>query len=346
MRRTSRQIVADLLEIHEPRVQEAFIDAVQNLSDNIPIGRLTDAIARGDVEEALRLINLDDAVFDGISEAVRAAYVDGGRDTGEIINGLRKPDGIKTVFRFNTRNLAAEAFLRASSSQLITRISNSQRVLVQERLQQGLSRGENPRQTALDIAGRIDRTVSNRRTGGILGLTPQQAGFVENARAQLSSGDEAQIKAYLKRAKRDARFDRTVIRALNEGRALTQAEINRILDRYSDRLLKLRADVISRTETLRALNATQYEAYRQAIERGEVDARNITKRWVSAGDLRVRLTHVELNSNTIPFDGVFISSLGNSLRYPLDTELGAGGADVIQCRCGVEYRINFAAGVT
>jgi len=346
MRRTSRQIIADLLEIHDPRVRDAFIDAVRDLSDSIPIGRLTDAIARGDIDGAVELINLDETVFEGISEAVRSAYVDGGRDTGQIINGLRRADGTQTVFRFSARNLAAETFLRAASSQLITQITAAQRQTVRQRLTEGLERGDNPRRTALDIAGRIDRETSNRREGGILGLTSQQSGYVENARRQLSSGDRAQLRAYLTRVQRDRRFDPTIIRAINEGRPLTQAQIDRILGRYSDRLLRLRAETISRTETLRSLNASQYEAYRQAIERGEVDADAITKRWVSAGDIRVRLTHVDLNGDVLPFNGVYITSRGNSLRFPLDVELGAGGEDVINCRCGVDYRINFARGLT
>lgn len=346
MRRTSREIIADLLDIHDPRVKDAFIDAVRDISDNVPIGRLTDAINRGDIESALDLINIDDTVFDGVVEALRASYIDGGRETASSLSGLRTPNGVSAVFRFGVRNQAAESFLRSQSSQLVTRIAQTQRDTIRTALSEGLARGDNPRRTALDIAGRIDRETSNRREGGILGLNGPQARFVANARVQLTSGDPKQLRGFLKRAKRDRRFDRTILRAIESGRPLNREQIEKIIGRYSDRLLQFRAESISRTETLRSLNASQYESYRQAIEAGNIAESAVTKRWVSAGDLRVRLTHVSLNNNSIPFGDVFTTSRGNSLRFPLDTELGAGGEDVIQCRCIAEYRINFAAGLT
>ena len=346
MRETQRALIERLLASGEPRIQEAFLDAVGELSDGVQIVRVEDALARGDIESAVRALNITDEAFEIVADAVRTSYNDAGRGTARwLTEGRSLGGGARAVIRFNARNLRAEAFLQERSSELITAIGNEQRGLARQALVRGLEAGRNPRSVALDIAGRIDRT-SNRRAGGIVGLSPSFEGFVRNARAQLLSGDPAQLRAYLGREQRDQRSDRRILRAINNGERLTVAEVDSIVGRYSDRLLRLRAETIARTEALTSLQEARHEAYVQAIEAGQVRADAITKRWVTARDARVRDSHTGLHNESIGFNDVFRTSRGSALRFPLDRSLGADAGDIINCRCLAEYRISFSAGLT
>ena len=65
---------------------------------------------------------------------------------------------------------------------------------------------------------------------------------------------EALDPAYFTRKLRDARFDSMIRRAIEKGEPLNQTDIERILARYSDRLLRFRGEVIARSEALAAFN--------------------------------------------------------------------------------------------
>lgn len=205
-------------------------------------------------------------------------------------------------------------------------------------LDAGLTEGRNPRQTALEIAGRLDK-ATGKRTGGIIGLTSGQTDAVIRARGELANLDAN----YFTRARRDARFDPMVRKAIGQGKPLSVEEIDRITGRYKDRLLAYRAEVIARTETLGALSASREEGMRQLIEAGKVDAQDVTKIWRATGDARTRDTHQELDGQAVAWGEAFTSPSGARLLYPHDKSLGAPPKEIIQCRCFWETRIDFKA---
>ncbi len=115
-----------------------------------------------------------------------------------------------------------------------------------------LTKDANPRQTALDIVGRVSRT-SNRREGGVIGLTAAQGQYVARARQELLSGEPDQLQRYLERGRRDKRFDRTILASIRDGKPINRETVDRIVGRYADRLLELRGEMLARTETMTAL---------------------------------------------------------------------------------------------
>ena len=122
-------------------------------------------------------------------------------------------EGHRVLFRFGVRNPEAEQWLREHSAQLVTRIVDDQRLAIRTAMTEGLARGDNPRVSALDIVGRVNR-VTGRREGGVIGITAAQERYVASARAEVLSGDPEQLRHYLTRERRDKRFDAIVKRAL------------------------------------------------------------------------------------------------------------------------------------
>lgn len=205
--------------------------------------------------------------------------------------------------------------------------------------------GRNPRATALDVIGRMNR-VTKRREGGLLGLTTNQMRFVSNARAELLSGDPAQMAAYLERKRRDKRFDPAVRKAIREGKPVPAAVADKITGRYSDRLLALRGEMIARTESLTAFSNAQWEGVRQMIESGRVRADQVTKVWRATRDGRTRDSHAALGGTEAQMNEAFMSPLtGARMMHPHDASLGAPASEIIGCRCFCQYSIDFIGGL-
>lgn len=100
---------------------------------------------------------------------------------------------------------------------------------------------------------------------------------------------------------------------------------NRILDFYGPSKMRFRAERVSRTEVLTAVSVGQWEATQDAKQ---VFGEGVQKRWLTAGDGRVRDSHAGLDNKTVPIDEDF----ENGLRYPRDATSRDAG-EVINCRC-------------
>ena len=74
----SRQINALLAKL-EPAVQEAFNVAIQAARRQVNVTALIEALDRGDLGAAVRLLQLPQGVLFPLEDAIRAAYVEGGK---------------------------------------------------------------------------------------------------------------------------------------------------------------------------------------------------------------------------------------------------------------------------
>lgn len=339
----SRRDFLAKLDETQPGLARAFVEAVRDLTSTAQIRALEDAIARQDIEAAIRALNLAPEFWAPLDRAISEAFDAGG--VWQLAN-LPKPRSTGSqgplVVRFQGRHPRAEAWARDRSSGLITEIVQDQREAVRETIREGLEEGANPRRTALHIAGRLNRATGHRE-GGIVGLTSAQAAFVRNLRRELSDPETA--SGYFDRKARDKRFDRTVAKSIREDKPLTQADVDRIARQYANRLLKLRGETIARTESIAALNAGRVEGMRQMIEAGKVDASAVTKVWSATMDGRTRDIHRAMNGQAERFDGLFMSPTGAMLAYPGDTGHGATGQDTINCRCWLNIKVDWLASV-
>lgn len=339
-RPSEQQVFDELLDRYGQEIAAAFMAAMDDLRSAADLQRILTAIEAGNIEAAIAAMHLDAAAYGALLDAIGSAYSTGGTTAVAYLPTLKDAAGAAFVVRFNARNPRAENWLRDHSSTLVTRILDDQRAAVRQALTAGMERGDNPRRTALDIVGRVNK-ATGKREGGVLGLTAAQEGYARNAAAELASGDPEALKAYLGRARRDKRFDRSVLKAIREEKPLPADIQAKALARYKDRLLALRGEMIGRTESLTALRAAKHESYLQAVESGAVRESAIRRTWQSAGDLRVRHTHQGLHGDTTGLREPFVSPSGARLLYPGDTSLGAPASETIGCRCDLNYRIDF-----
>jgi hypothetical protein len=185
--------------------------------------------------------------------------------------------------------------------------------------------------------------VTGKREGGVIGLNGPQAELINRTRINLLSGDPQLMAKYLTLKTRDKRLDSAVRKAIAAGKPLDAETLNKVLMRLRDRNLKLRGETVARTETYTSVMAAKHEAYQQGLDAAGRDASLVTRKWRSAGDGRVRHTHMILNAQEVTgMDLPFQSPSGAMLRYPGDTSMGAGAGEIINCRCDVEYNFNFS----
>jgi len=91
----------ELIDQMEPQVRQAFLDAIDDITDETVVKTLEEAIATGNIEHALSMLNLDPVVFSGVADAVADVYKYAAVLTSEAARA-------RIVFRFSVRSPPAE----------------------------------------------------------------------------------------------------------------------------------------------------------------------------------------------------------------------------------------------
>lgn len=163
-----------------------------------------------------------------------------------------RKESVAAAMSFSMVNPFVDQYINSSMLSLITAISIDTRMAISLILLDAVRRGIAPRQQA-------------RAIEPLIGLTSRQAQAVINYRNALETGN---YRATLDRALRDGRYDARLLRALKDGSRLSRDQIDQMVRRYAERQLRWRAENIARTESIRAANAGQREAWRQAMAQG------------------------------------------------------------------------------
>jgi len=312
---------------------KGFADSVAQTLKGLNVGKLTAAIKTGDIDAVMHAAGMRAGSWNNLTEQVRSAYNQGGTFNMNAV--------VPAEFgmMFDISNPRAEKWLKANSSTLIKNINKGQREAVRLALTNGLKAGRGPRSVALDIAGRIG--PNGKRVGGLVNLSKPQIKAVAKARYELH--DVNKYENYLKRARRDRRFDPMVKKAIKTGKRLPSATIDRLTSRYSDRLKQLRGETIARTEALKAVNEASDESMRQVVDEGLAPKKAIKRIWHHGGySKHERPGHKMMGAvqQTKPMDEPFKNPLtGVQMMYPGD----GPGSEAINCRCWVEHKVDFAA---
>lgn len=344
MARIDRDYVERLArQTFEPRYSREFLRALDRLTADFAFEDIARMIEAGDIESAVAAVGLEPDNFANVAAVTSGAVATAGEQTARIVPAKRQAGGrIKFVFR--PGNPRAEDAVDTLNTGLMRGLNGGPSITeegkraVREHIRRGLQAGENPRKIARRMRGTWDKTAGAYR-GGMIGLTDTQARHVANAEAQLRSGDPTQLRKYLGRNLRDKRFDRTVLKAIREGKPLSEAQIDKMVKGYTRKYVKFRSETVARDQALSALTEGQQQALDQAVQDGHVRNEDIVQEWRTAADDRVRNAHraiPRMNPGGKPRGEPFETPLG-PLRYPRDPQ--GSRANTIQCRCALAPRI-------
>ena len=196
---------------------------------------------------------------------------------------------------------------------------------IRQTIERDESRGINPR----DVARHFRENI---------GLTPSQEQAVSNYRDALENMD----RAALQRKLRDARFDPSVLRAIETGQRLPRDKIDKLVDAYRRRSIKSRSETIARTEQLRAVAVGQRQSMLQASQQGKISPR-LRRFWIYTHDGRrdASLAHRPyqgLNPDGVKLDEQYLTQPPGRVEYlDMPKDPNGSGANIINCRCREKY---------
>lgn len=285
----------------------------QNALDAIEARLIERGIGAGTVTSTTGILVQIETAAARYADDLHAAYVQSGQRVAQWLDD--KLDD--TLVRFDQTNVRAVARAQANRYELVQGLTEESREVVSRVVSDGLAAGTNPRVMAREIRDSI-------------GLTPSQESAVRRYRKELESGD---FSSAMGRELRDGRSDRRLRRLMRDGGELEPEQIDMMVERYRTNFVAYRAEVVARTEALRAAHEGVEEMYRQAIERGDLQIGQLVRTWNAGGGRRTRDSHAAMDGQERPFGQAFESGNGYALRYPGDPS--APRAETINCRCAV-----------
>lgn len=319
----SAEDMADLVERLEAEFTTAFLELVGWLYGRNTEAEIARKIELGMMEEVIEDVDraaarLAKEILDGYIIAAEAAAEDVADQIGILVD-------------FDQTNVRAVQAMQENRLELVRQFTDQQRNAVRQAYVDGITAGINP----------VDNARAIRQS---IGLTDYQVRVVGNYRRALETQDWSDA---LGRELRDGRSDRSIIAAQRKKTGLPQEQIDSMVERYRANWIGYRAETIGRTEALRSVHQGTEEMWRQAVESGEIDPKDVTRTWHIAGGMtrkgkpRTRDSHRMMAGQERPLFEPFLSGDGNLLRYPGDPN--APARDTIDCRCVVLYRIDPAS---
>jgi|GEM_PF-5841800 hypothetical protein len=309
-------------------LKKRFLQAIEDLRDKVDWRQIAEWLEQGRPDLVMGVFSTEllNSGYAGFGAGLTEAFIVGGTMAASFVPPfVDNTTGAEIRVIFNVANPALAQVTHQYQISTITQISNETRQTIQQILQDGVTNGINPRQTARQIRQYI-------------GLTPHQLNAVQNYRRMLENKPVEALNNQL----RDRRFDRTVTAAELKQHSLPKATIDKMVDRYAERYLNYRAEMIARTESIRALNMSNYQLWQNMIDEGRVSESRIRRFWLSGEDGRTRPAHKRkggipsLNDKGVGMKEPFKSAYGPIL-YPCQP--GADPRNVIHCRCAVFTRL-------
>lgn len=176
-------------------------------------------------------------------------------------------------------------------------------------------------------------TKTARELSDVIGLTDAQQGWVDSYRALLENSSSQALT----RALRDRRYDPTLQNAIDQNDFLDQDQIDMMVERYRERLLDMRGEMIARTEALKVTEQVRADSMADVADQAGIDQGLIVKQWSATNDNRTRDTHAALDGQARLMEDPFDSESGAQLDHPGDGS--APPEEVINCRCTTAYHV-------
>lgn len=303
------------LEKQERTIKNAFLAFVSVVKSDDVLREVNALLATGDITGALDIV---DSHIIRLSGTITGVFTAVGV---EASNELASKFGVASVgLSFDPTDARTVNIMRTNRLQFIREVTESQRASTRQALTRAFETGAGAKQTATAFRDS-------------LGLTAKQEATVERYRTLLQTNS----KQALQRSLRDRRFDRSITRAIETGEPLSNERIDKMVNRYRERAVQFRSEVVARTEGVRATSAARDEALRQNIEALGVDESKVKRTWQPTNDNRTRDSHASMDGQTVGLNEPFTDGDGNKLMFPGDPS--APLETTAQCRCVLTFEI-------
>lgn len=335
------RLFALLISELEPEIHRAFMASVTDLQAGVDWPALLSALERGDIYGAIAALHIDDAAWAEYSSAMSSAYAKAGASTAAQIQAAGI-GGIGT--RFQMTNPRAQEWIRRYVGESITGFTREQVDTARRVIEEGYSRGQGPRNIAVDLVGRA--TGGAARSGGVLGLDGPRAERLLRVTEGMKTAEgvrglviEHRDGTLSMRYQVNKATETRILKAYRAGSAVPSADQLISERQYRNALLKSRADTVARTETANAVMSAKMEQWLQLAEAQGLDHRSIIKTWVHGRGTGkdFRPAHVALNGKSVR--GLLTPFMveGTPMQYACDPKGGA--RQVINCGCSCNFRI-------
>jgi len=315
-----------------PKVFRAFNSATAKLSLSVSVNEVTRALELRDNVNALENANweqfeqdikdlpLTKPFFDGAEMAIDELIKDP-QLSQLALEGVRKvstAEGLEIKTAFTLRQFEAERFLAANQEFLASSIMIESKEAVRQVILNGFETGKAPRVMAREIKGMIglnasqsqalinlETTLNTRQAKG-LGWPPRKIGLKQTP--------------------------------------LTDDRIDNLLTRSNKKMLRQRAEMLSRTESIRSANAGSQATWENAVSQGFLPS-TVRKIWQSALDERTCPFCNSLHGTTVELKQSFSTSVENESGGIVTINEPHPPAHVL-CRCSVSLEIDSPAPTT
>lgn len=199
------------------------------------------------------------------------------------VDALERNPKIRIAGAFDVTNPYVTEWIRAHSAELVTEIGDASRQAIRDLVADLVARSY--------VEG-IPAQTLGRMIRQSIGLTSRQARAVANMRARMvADGKKAEV-------------------------------IDKAVERYAARLLRRRAEMIARTEIIKAETQGQLALWKQQAEAGNIDGRLAGIRWIVTEDDRLCEDCLELDEVVVGLGESFPGGVEGSPLHP-------------NCRCTV-----------
>lgn len=303
------EIARRISERFEPATAQAFLEAIEHVKDSVDLDRLRSAVAGGslpNIEAAAGAGRLAAVILGG--EALQSTLAETSTVTGHAATDILE-DLTGVTSQFNARHPNVVLFARTQTAELVAQVSDD----VKEAIRIAVASGS-------DLGLNLDQQA--RAIRGVIGLRPGHVSAPENLARDLREGLEASATS-----RRLDAVSKQRIRSRIRSGTVTPAFVEEMKDRYRFSLLNYRAQSIARTETHRAANAGQHEAWGQAARDGVIP-QTAKRVAIVTPDERLRDTHAAvpaMNPGGVGLEEPFQTPFGPLMFPPWEPE----------CRCGV-----------
>lgn len=253
----------------------AILRAVEKVKSRTHAHEIERAIARGDIQGALDAVKMEFGAAE-LEEMVPQALRTAFETAGtQARDSLQEQLGAELRVGFDILNPEALDWIRERGGELITSFGESSLQAIRSMITSAYRSGATPAELASTI-----------RESGI-GLTERQLKALENYRAGLKASTQK----------------------------LSESEIASRVETYGERLLRQRARLIARTETLRAAAEGNRELWRQAKAKGLIGD-DAEVEWNTTGQENVCPECDELDGETAPVGGTFPGGIEGPPLHP------------------------------